>query len=68
VGGRIFVFGGEQPSGTFEQNEGYDQRANAWSSFALMPTPRHGIGAAVLGRTVYIPAGGPMPGGRNALL
>jgi len=63
VGGRIFVFGGEQPSGTFEQNEGYDPRADAWASFAPMPTARHGIGAAVLGGTVYLPAGGPTPGG-----
>jgi hypothetical protein len=28
-----------------------------------MPTPRHGIGAAVVNNIVYIPSGGPTPGG-----
>jgi hypothetical protein len=27
-----------------------------------MPTPRHGIGAAVVNNIVYIPTGGPQPG------
>jgi len=27
-----------------------------------MPTPRHGIGAAVVGDVLYVPSGGPRPG------
>jgi hypothetical protein len=27
-----------------------------------MPTARHGLGAAVLGKSIYVIAGGPKPG------
>ena len=29
---------------------------------APMPTPRHGIGAAVVGAQIYVPGGGREPG------
>jgi len=61
--GGIFVFGGEAPSGTFNQNESYDPAANSWTTRAPMPTARHGLGAAVVGKSIYVISGGPKPGG-----
>lgn len=61
-GNRIYVFGGEgnqaTSSGVFEQNEMYDIAAGTWHTEAPMPTPRHGIGAAVVDQRIYIPGGG----------
>jgi hypothetical protein len=42
--GRIFVFGGEAPSGTFSEVEAYDPESNGCSRFVRMPTARHGWG------------------------
>jgi N-acetylneuraminic acid mutarotase len=60
--GRIFVFGGEAPAGTFSQVEAYDPRNNTWSSHMRMPTSRHGLGAAPLAGRIYVISGGPTPG------
>jgi N-acetylneuraminic acid mutarotase len=64
--GHIYVFGGEGNSfsstGVFEQNEEYDLATNIWRTDAPMPTPRHGIGAAVIDDRVYIPAGAILQG------
>ena len=62
LGGRIFVFGGEAPSGTFGEVEAYEPKRNAWSAYARMPTARHGLGAAVAGGKIYVISGGPRPG------
>ncbi len=66
VGGRLFVFGGEaniaDPSGTFSENEAYDATTDSWTPESPMPTPRHGIGAAVLAGRVHVPGGGPVEG------
>jgi N-acetylneuraminic acid mutarotase len=60
--GRMFVFGGEGPSGTFPQAEAYDGRNNGWSNHARMPTARHGLGAAAVAGRIYVISGGPTPG------
>jgi N-acetylneuraminic acid mutarotase len=60
--GRMFVFGGEAPAGTFNQREAYDARNNGWSTHARMPTARHGLGAAVVAGRIYVISGGPTPG------
>lgn len=61
LGGRIFVFGGEGnaavASGVFDTNEAYDPIADSWATLEVMRTPRHGIGAAVLGAVLYVPGG-----------
>jgi hypothetical protein len=62
LGGRIFVFGGEAPAGTFNHVEAYDARSNSWSSHARMPTARHGLGAAAVAGRIYVISGGPTPG------
>jgi N-acetylneuraminic acid mutarotase len=66
IGTSIFVFGGEGngalPSGVFPQTERYDVLANAWEARTDMSVPRHGIGAAVIGDTIFIPGGAEVEG------
>jgi N-acetylneuraminic acid mutarotase len=61
VRGCLYTFGGEgnpaAPTGVFPQNEVYDPRANTWQTLTPMPTPRHGIAAAVIGERIFIPGG-----------
>jgi N-acetylneuraminic acid mutarotase len=56
--GRIFVVGGEAPTGTFHQVEAYDPKSDRWTGHARMPTPRHGLGAAVHAGRIYVISGG----------
>jgi len=60
--GRMFVFGGEGPAGTFNEVEAYDAGRNGWNSYARMPTARHGLGAAAVAGRIYVISGGPTPG------
>jgi N-acetylneuraminic acid mutarotase len=61
VGDRIVVVGGEGngavASGVFPQVEAYDAVANTWTTLAMMPSPRHGMGAAAVGDKIYVPGG-----------
>ena len=60
----VFAFGGEgnaaSVDGTFEDADVYDADTDQWAPLEPMPTPRHGIGAAVLGGAIHIPGGGPV--------
>src|SRR2546421_8774263 len=58
---RIYVFGGEAPSGTFRENEAYHPASDSWEALAPMPTARHGLGSASLDRRIYVICGGPPP-------
>ena len=60
----IYVFGGEEPSKTFNNNEKYDARTNQWTSEPPMPTPRHGLAAVYTedDGKIYVIGGGPQPG------
>jgi N-acetylneuraminic acid mutarotase len=62
----LYVFGGEgnpsHPRGVFPQNEVYNPKTNSWERLAPMPTPRHGIGAAVIGNKIHIPGGADVQG------
>ncbi|MBM3765341.1 MAG: hypothetical protein FJW32_08105 [Acidobacteria bacterium] len=66
VDGKIYVMGGEGASGTpqntFRQNEEYDPVADSWRALPDMPTPRHGLYAAAVGRAIFTPSGGPIAG------
>jgi N-acetylneuraminic acid mutarotase len=61
IDGRLVVVGGEgnpdATSGVYPQVEAYDDAGDAWSSLGVMPTPRHGMGAAVVGGTLHVPGG-----------
>ncbi|WP_137176605.1 kelch repeat-containing protein [Roseomonas sp. AR75] len=69
--GRFFAMGGE--SGEFVnrqltghvhgQLESYDPATDTWQHHAPMPTPRHGMGAVVIGDWIYVAGGGPVVGG-----
>jgi hypothetical protein len=56
--------GGEGTERVYGQNEGYDPETDAWESYAPMLTPRHGLGAAVVGDAIHVAGGGPVMGGR----
>ncbi len=59
----IYVFGGEEPSKTFNNNEKYDARTNKWTAEPPMPTARHGLGAVYIeDDKIYVIGGGPQPG------
>jgi hypothetical protein len=58
----MYTFGGERPGGVFPNHEAYDARTNTWATLAPLPTPRHGLGAVVLGGRIYTIAGGPAAG------
>ena len=61
LAGSFFVMGGEgnlaSPVGVFAETERYDPSRDAWSSLAVMTTPRHGTGAAALDGVIYVPGG-----------
>ena len=59
--GRLVVLGGEgnaaDPAGVFHETESYLPSADAWQAHTPMKTARHGIGAAVVGSSLYVPGG-----------
>ncbi len=61
VGGRILVVGGEgnpdEVSGVFSEAELYDPSTDSWTPLPDMEVPRHGMGAAGIGDTLYVPGG-----------
>lgn len=58
---RIIVVGGEgnpaTPSRVFSEVEQYTVSTDTWTTLEPMTTPRHGMGAAVLGGAFYVPGG-----------
>lgn len=66
LGERIYVFGGEgnpaTETGVFAEVESFDFTTSTWRSEPPMPFPRHGIGAATIGRFIHLPAGAPAQG------
>ena len=66
-GDRIIVAGGERnpaagSRGVFPQVEAYNAILNTWETLAPMPTPRHGMGAAVWDGRFYVPGGADQQG------
>jgi N-acetylneuraminic acid mutarotase len=61
LGDRVFVFGGEYNAdylfNVYWQTESYHPASDAWIGLTEMPTPRHGIGAAVLGDRIHVAGG-----------
>ena len=60
--GSIYVLGGEQNQGTFNNNERYDPETNTWSLELPMPTARHGLGIVSIDDKIFAVGGGPHPG------
>jgi N-acetylneuraminic acid mutarotase len=62
INNSIYVFGGEEPFKTFNNNERYDVKSNKWTTELPMPTARHGLAAVAIGDKIYVIGGGPEPG------
>jgi N-acetylneuraminic acid mutarotase len=70
---RFFAMGGEagislgggqfQQAKVFGQMESYDPATDTWQSHAPMLTPRHAVGATVIGDWIYVAGGGAVLGG-----
>jgi len=58
--------GGESPHGTFDNVEAYAPSSDRWTKLPALPAARHGTGAAVVGNVLFLPAGGPLPGGSES--
>ena len=60
IGGKLYVVGGNNGSGTaMRRVDMYDPATNTWSSRKGMPTARTNAGAAIIGGKLYV------VGGRN---
>jgi hypothetical protein len=63
---RCYVIGGETwsmgPPATFAANEMFDSMSKRWAVLAPMPTPRHGLGLAAVGKEIWAVGGGPLQG------
>jgi len=68
--GKLIAFGGEWfapgGGGVFAETWIYDPATDAWTRGPNMTTPRHGLGAAALGGSVYAIAGGEVASGGRA--
>ncbi len=80
---RVYLIGGEQPSGTHREVEIFDMRTNAWTRGPDLPTARHGLGVVAVQATKELDAqrnlittparllvlsGGPTPGGSQTAI
>lgn len=61
IGDRIIIVGGEgnpaTASGVFAEVEAYEPATDTWQTLTPMVSPRHGVGAAVVGGSLYVPGG-----------
>lgn len=65
---KLYVFGGEYfDNGGRVHPEAwqYDPATDAWTSMPPMPTPRHGLGAIVIDRSIYLVGGARKPSGSD---
>lgn len=62
IAGRIFVLGGETSTQVFATNEALDLRSLTWGPAPAMLTPRHGLGVAAVGSSLYAFGGALRPG------
>jgi N-acetylneuraminic acid mutarotase len=71
VRGVVYVVGGEgnaaSPTGVFPQTEGYAPATDRWTRMPAMPVARHGLGAAGIGDTLYVPGGATVQGAGNTV-
>ena len=58
----IYVFGGEDITRTFENNEKYNTKVDEWELEKSLPTSRHGLGSVYYDNKIYVIGGGPKPG------
>ena len=62
VGGQLITFGGENAFSVFNTVRSYNLATNTWSTLPPLAEARHGMGAAVVGNTIYAIDGASLPG------
>jgi non-specific serine/threonine protein kinase len=62
LGGELITFGGENGLSVFGAVRAYNLAAKTWSTLPNMAAPRHGMGVAVIGNTIYAVDGAALPG------
>lgn len=68
LNGALYVFGGEyfdDGGRVHPEVWRYDPKADAWTAATPMPTPRHGLGAVVIGDAVWLVGGAKKPSGND---
>ncbi len=60
---RIFCMGGEGTNRVYGQNVSYDPATKPLGKPCAHAHPRHGMGAVVMGKAIYVAGGGPQMGG-----
>jgi hypothetical protein len=63
--GMVVYLGGEDDVRTYNENEGFDVKANRWVKLKPMPAGRHGLGVAAIGTNLYVAGGGKGRGNRE---
>jgi hypothetical protein len=61
--GGVLIDGQITHAKVFGQMESYEPESDTWQSHAPMPTPRHAVGATLLGENIYVAGGGAVTGG-----
>jgi len=66
LSGCLYAFGGEgnrqDPTGVFAEVEVFNAVRATWTSLAPLPTPRHGMGTAVVANRIFLPGGAMVAG------
>ena len=62
IGGQLTTFGGENGLTVFGTTRSYNLASQRWSTLPALHDARHGMGAAVIGNTVYAIDGASQPG------
>ncbi|HTQ17955.1 Kelch repeat-containing protein, partial [Mycobacterium sp.] len=62
VGGRLIVAGGESIGTVFRTVWAYDLASSTWAVLPSLAAPRHGLGVAAIGSTLYAIDGASQPG------
>ena len=60
--GRLIVAGGESLGSVFNTVWAYDIASSTWSGLPNLAEPRHGLGLAAIGSTLYAIDGASQPG------
>jgi hypothetical protein len=62
VRGQLITFGGEDGLSVFSTVRAYDLATKNWRTMPSLAEPRHGMGVAVIGNTIYAIDGASQPG------
>ena len=66
IGGQLITFGGENPVHRLQHRPGLNLATKTWSTLPSLAQPRHGMGVAVIGNTLYAIDGASQPGHKGS--